>query len=302
MGLPFSGSLQGMDEQQYLEVVNASTREASRYRVVRDYPVAVFRGARATVEPVCFDERIAAFAAVMRSGEFFSHGTAAHLLGLPDRRKTETTPLDVAVAPPMRAARRVGVRSHHLWDEAVEVVHAGYPVADPASTFCHLSSFRSLDELVALGDALVLSNQEGRRRGLRVELAVLAERAAYYRGRGGRRAREAVAFVRVGSESPRETQLRLLLIRAGLPEPELNIELFDAEGCFVARVDLLYCLERVVVEYDGDQHRTDRAQYERDIARIEAIEALGYRVIRVRASGLLDPEGTAARVRRALAL
>lgn len=290
------------EHQQHPGVVNASTSDDSRYRVVRDHPVAVFRGARAAVEPLDFDDRIAAFAAVMRPGEFFSHGTAAHLLGLPDRSATATTPLDVAVSPPMRAARRVGARSHHLWDEAVTVVDARYPVADPASTFCHLSASRTLDELVILGDALGLPDEEGRRRGLRVDLDVLADRAASYRGRGGRRAREAVPYVRVGAESPRETLLRLLLLRAGLPEPELDVELFDSEGRFVARADLLFRLQRVVVvEYDGDQHRTDRRQYERDILRIEAIEALGYRVVRVRASGLIDQDVTVARVRLALA-
>ncbi|NQX04210.1 DUF559 domain-containing protein [Rathayibacter sp. VKM Ac-2856] len=292
-----------MQEERETRIVNASTSELARHRLVAEYPVAVFRGARAEVEPATYGERIAAFAAVMRPGEFFSHATAAHLLRLPDRRATETTPLHVSVAPPMRAARRVGVKAHHLWDEGVSVVDAGYPTTDPASTFCHLADSRSLDELVVLGDALVRPDEEGRRHGLRVDLEILAARTARYRGRGGRRAREAIGFVRVGSESPKETLLRLLLIRAGLPEPELNVELYDADGVFVARVDLLYRDQWVVVEYDGDQHRTDIRQYERDIARSEAIQALGYRHIRVRLSGLLEhPEATAARVRRALGL
>ncbi|ROP57486.1 MULTISPECIES: endonuclease domain-containing protein [unclassified Rathayibacter] len=292
-----------MQDDTETRIVNASTSELARHRLVAEYPVAVFRGARAAVAPMSYGERITAFAAVMRPGEFFSHVTAAHLLQLPDRRATETTPLHVAVTPPMRAARRVGVKSHHLWDEAVTVVDAGYPATDPASTFCHLADSRSLDELVVLGDALLRPDEELGRRGLRVDLEVLAARAARYRGRGGRRAREAVKFVRVGSESPKETLLRLLLIRAGLPEPELNVELYDADGVFVARVDLLYRNQWVVVEYDGDQHRTDTRQYERDIARSEAIQALGYRHIRVRLSGLVDhPEATAARVRRALGL
>ena len=292
-----------MQEERETRIVNASTSELARHRLVAEYPVVVFRGARAEVEPATYGERIAAFAAVMRPGEFFSHATAAHLLRLPDRRATETTPLHVSVAPPMRAARRVGVKAHHLWDEGVSVVDAGYPTTDPASTFCHLADSRSLDELVVLGDALVRPDEEGRRHGLRVDLEILAARTARYRGRGGRRAREAIGFVRVGSESPKETLLRLLLIRAGLPEPELNVELYDADGVFVARVDLLYRDQWVVVEYDGDQHRTDIRQYERDIARSEAIQALGYRHIRVRLSGLLEyPEATAARVRRALGL
>ncbi|MWV59642.1 endonuclease domain-containing protein [Rathayibacter sp. VKM Ac-2754] len=279
----------------------ASRDGESRRRLAAEYPVVAFRGARTDVEPGSYDERIAAYSAIMRPGEFFSHDTAAHLLGLPGPILTELSPLHVSVAPPLRAARRLGVRSHHLWDEAVSVVDAGFPVADPASTFCHLSDSRSADELVVLGDALVRPDEGAGRRGLRVDLEILAERASRFRGRGGRRAREAIGFVRVGSESPMETRLRLLLIRAGLPEPELNVRLFDADGTFVARVDLLYRDQWLVIEYDGDHHRTDKRQYERDIARMEAIEALGYRRIRVRASGIYDhPEATVARVRNAL--
>lgn len=281
--------------------VIASRDGESRRRLAAEYPVVAFRGARAAVEPITYGERIAAYSAVMRPGEFFSHDTAAHLLGLPGRTPTDVTPLHVSVAPPLRAARRVGVRSHHLWDEAVTVVDAGHPVADPASTFCHLSSSRSVDDLIVLGDALVLPDEEGRRHGLRVDLTLLAARVAGYRGRGGRRAREAIGWVREGAESPMETLLRLLLVRAGLPEPELNVELYDGDGHFVARVDLLYREQRVVVEYDGDHHRTDTRQYERDIARSEAIQALGYRHIRIRAAGVFEhPEATVTRVRRAL--
>jgi len=281
--------------------VIASRDGVSRRRLAAEYPAVVFRGARAAVEPLTYGERIAAFSTVMRPGEFFSHDTAAHLLGLPGRTPTEVTPLHVSVAPPMRAVRRVGVISHHLWDEAVSIVDAGYPVADPASTFCHLSASRSVDDLVVLGDALIRPDEKSGRRGLRVDLDLLAGRVAAYRGRGGRRAREAIGWVREGSESPMETLLRLLLVRAGFPEPELNVELFDGEGNFVARVDLLYRDHWVVVEYDGDHHRMDKRQYERDIARSEAIEALGFRHLRIRASGVLEnPAATVERVRRAL--
>jgi hypothetical protein len=288
-----------MDSEQ--AGVTASRDGTTRRGLAAEHPIVVFRGARAAVEPLTFEERIRAYGAVMRPGEFFSHATAAHLLGLPGPRPGVTTPLHVSVAPPQRAARRIGVRSHHLWDPAVTVIDAGYPVADPASTFCHLSDSLSLEDLVVLGDAVVGHDEEGERCGWRIDPEALTSRAVSFRGRGGRRAREAVPWVRAGAESPMETRLRLLLLRAGLPEPELNVELYDDEGRFVARVDLVYRDRRVVVEYDSDQHRTDRDQYERDIRRIEAIEALGYRVVRVRSSGvLLDPEETVVRVRRAL--
>jgi very-short-patch-repair endonuclease len=37
----------------------------------------------------------------------------------------------------------------------------------------------------------------------------------------------------------------------------------------------------VAVEYDGDHHRKDRAQYVKDIARLRMLESLGWTVIRV---------------------
>jgi hypothetical protein len=52
----------------------------------------------------------------------------------------------------------------------------------------------------------------------------------------------------------------------GLPEPELNIDLYAACGRWLARPDFVWRRQRVVGEYDGDQHRTDRSawQYERE--------------------------------------
>lgn len=55
------------------------------------------------------------------------------------------------------------------------------------------------------------------------------------------------------------------------------------------------------MEYDGDYHRTDRVQYEKDLLRIEALRDHAWTVILVRKSGLYgDPLGTVARVTRAL--
>ncbi|MFC4224730.1 hypothetical protein [Lysinibacter cavernae] len=93
-------------------------------------------------------------------------------------------------------------------------------------------------------------------------------------------------MIREGSDSRQETLLRLLLADAGLPEPELNVDVCDSAGNWIARVDLLYSEFGVVVEYDGDQHRTSKRQYERDIHRFEDLMLAMNAVVRVRASGL----------------
>jgi very-short-patch-repair endonuclease len=105
-------------------------------------------------------------------------------------------------------------------------------------------------------------------------------------GRGVRRARSAAELVRVGSESPRESRLRLLAWEAGLPEPVLQFELRDRRDRRVGWFDLAWPEARLIAEYDGDQHRTSTHQYELDISRFDRAADEGWRVLRVRMLGL----------------
>ncbi|MCJ1683490.1 DUF559 domain-containing protein [Rathayibacter sp. VKM Ac-2928] len=127
-----------------------------------------------------------------------------------------------------------------------------------------------------------------------------AEAGRGHEGRGARAVRHALELVREGAESRRETLLRLALAAAGLPEPELQAELVDADGR-IGRVDLLFRRWRVVVEYEGDHHRTDRAQWDRDLIRYERLAAAGWTVVRVASASFdADLSGCTDRVRRAL--
>ena len=179
----------------------------------------------------------------------------------------------------------------------------GMPVIDAGTLFCQLSGMLSLADVVAVGDALVLvpvlRTWDDDRPWLTVD--ELSDRVDSFRGRGKRRAVAALPLVRPGAESRPETLLRLRLAEASLPEPEVNGVLRDGVGRFVARCDLVYREWRVVVEYDGDQHRTSRAQFERDVRRLEELAALGWRVVRVLSRDLFaTPDATVLRVRTAL--
>jgi hypothetical protein len=108
---------------------------------------------------------------------------------------------------------------------------------------------------------------------------LLAER---YRGaRGLNRLREALALVDGGAASPRETWLRLLYIDAGLPRPTTQVPIYDPDGRLLRTCDMGWEDYKVVAEYDGDQHRTDRPQYVKDMRIIPKIERLGHIVLRV---------------------
>ncbi|MDI9890882.1 DUF559 domain-containing protein [Rhodococcus sp. IEGM 1404] len=117
-------------------------------------------------------------------------------------------------------------------------------------------------------------------------------------GRGSKVRRLALDLAVDGSESPKESELRVLLVMAGLPTPECNIEIFHGHR-FVARVDLLYRDARLVIEYDGDYHRDPR-QWSRDQSRRAELESLGYRVTTVTARDFDAPEVLLMRIRRLL--
>ena len=81
----------------------------------------------------------------------------------------------------------------------------------------------------------------------------------------------------------------------------MNVALLDDQGRFLGEVDLLYRAQRVVIEYEGDYHRTDKAKWRSDVLRYERMQDAGYRVIRITADDLKDRAAeTVQRVRMAL--
>jgi very-short-patch-repair endonuclease len=118
----------------------------------------------------------------------------------------------------------------------------------------------------------------------------------YPGARGIRHLRAALDLADPGAESPKETELRLLLVRDGLPRPVTQIRVGRR------RVDMGWPQWKVGVEYDGEQHWTDPAIHAGDIERLEYLAAQGWVIVRVSARQLRqDRAGVIARVRRTLA-
>jgi hypothetical protein len=95
------------------------------------------------------------------------------------------------------------------------------------------------------------------------------------------RLRAALARIRVGAMSPLETDMRLDAVDAGLPEPELDAEVRSVQGRLLGIADGRYRAYRVLIEVEGDHHRTDRRQWARDIEKQAAYAAEGYETVRL---------------------
>jgi very-short-patch-repair endonuclease len=97
------------------------------------------------------------------------------------------------------------------------------------------------------------------------------------------------------AESPMETRLRWMLIQARLPRPQVQTELRNQEGRFVGRADLYYPNARLVIEYDGQNHRDRLVE---DNRRQNLLLSAGFRLLRFTASD--RPEAVTTQVRQAL--
>ena len=233
--------------------------------------------------------------------------SAARLWGLPLPSWAEaSTELTVLRAEGLRACPEAGVRTR-LADLTRIRLHPeplhGLPVTAYADTWFHLADDLPVDLLVAVGDRLVRSRPQWGEEAL-ASRAALAECLQRQRGRRGVvKARAAHALVRDGADSPQETALRLALLDAGLPEPELQIELRDPEfpSRNPATADLGYRRWKIAVQYEGAGH-DDPVQVARDTHRDAVFQRAGWLVVRVsnsdRRAGFA---GTIALIRQAIA-
>ncbi|OFR90971.1 hypothetical protein HMPREF2863_05635 [Micrococcus sp. HMSC067E09] len=177
-------------------------------------------------------------------------------------------------------------------------------VTAPERLWTELATELTDDELVILGDHLI--RRSGRsRRAVREKGPHLLERFRQALDSPGarpqrRRLRAALQRIRIGADSPKETELRLALIAAGLPEPELQIEEWDADysADFPATADMGWRSARIVLQYEGAHHSH---RIDEDVRRDAVFQRKGYTVIRVSASDAKDGfRGVIARVRARL--
>ncbi len=149
----------------------------------------------------------------------------------------------------------------------------------PARTFLDRAAELDLCDLVALGDAML-------RRG-HATAGELERVVRWGRGRRGVvRARLAMGLLDPRSASPMESRVRVILVRAGLPPSDVNGDILDADGDWLACADLIYAAARLIVEYDGRGHLDER-QRRADLRRRNLLTAEGWTVLHVTADDLM---------------
>ncbi|MDX1871707.1 DUF559 domain-containing protein [Mycolicibacterium sp. 120266] len=255
----------------------------TRRGLARDH-VALYRDVyvRRDVE---LTARIRAQAAWLSSGATLAGVSAAAVLGT--EWLNPEAPAEVIRADRHSQAGMV-VRSWKVADGETCRVR-GIECTTPARTAFDLGRRHRDDMAVVVVDAVL--NATG------VTAEDVARIVAAHPGmRGVATLRSVLGLVDGGAESPQETRLRLVLVRAGLPRPQTQIAFPQLR----IRADMGWREWQVIVEYDGVQHWTDARQRSWDIDRIALLEEAGWAVVRVSADMMRRPDVIVARVRAKL--
>lgn len=204
--------------------------------------------------------------------------------------------LEVVVPREAVVPRRAGVRARSAALPVADRRMLGrLPVLRPARAVGDLLCRLPLAEAVVVADAV-------QHAGLVSRPEIALQFDAHVGLRGVQQARRVLDLSDARAESPPESRVRLLLVLGGL-DPTPQLEVFDDEDRWLARVDLGFKAARVAVEFDGREVHLQGAAFVTERRRQNALLAAGWLVLRYTAGDLRDrPAAILAEVRAALCL
>ena len=229
-----------------------------------------------------------------------SHVSAAVLLGIP-LWSTHLGLVHITRARPANGGRSGSLLCHSAAlteDEVIEV--DGIRITSPARTIADLARLLPFEQAVVAADGALFKKLMTRQQ--------LADTVAAISGAPGSRSAARVARFATGlSESVGESRSRVMMHLAGLPEPELQVEVHDAGGRVLGRSDFGWLRGRMLGEFDG------KIKYGRllkpgesagDVVfkekiREDALRDNGSRVVRWVWAELAQPTEVIQRIRRA---
>lgn len=207
-----------------------------------------------------------------------------------------STPVTLIVPPGRRRAdapgtvRRTALPAHDV------VAKYGIPVTSPARTLIDLAAFQPEPFVEECLDVAL-------RRGL-TSIGHLKWRFKQQRTAGISVMRRLVMERERGAVpmSKFETRLFRLIREAGLPLPVRQHPIHTPEGTLVGVVDFAYPNVKLVIEADSFEWHSGRKEFVHDRIRGNRLVAMGYRVLRVTWTQLInDPDGVIAAIRAGFA-
>lgn len=244
---------------------------------------------------------IAATQAQLHPRAVLSHGSAATMWGLPLFRGM------VGAVHVTRDRRGGGVRRSFVFvhgsplSEEDRVIVDGLAVTSLARTAVDLARTLPYDQAVAVADAAGAAGADPARL-----VDALDQARRWY---GAPQARRVLAFADPRSESVGESFSRIRLREAGLPVPDLQLEVFDETGRLLGRSDFAWPEHRTLGEFDGrvkygrlrrPGESVEEAVH-REKVREDAFRDHGWQVARWIWDDLARPQIIAERIRRAFA-
>ncbi|MFV0254045.1 MAG: hypothetical protein ACK5H2_12030 [Beutenbergiaceae bacterium] len=241
--------------------------------------------------------KIAAVARQLTLPMCISHLSAALVWGLPMLH----IPRHTHITQPSKQSVGRGdpdLRRHSAFVEVGDrTILDGVPTTSLERTVLDCARSLWLPEAVAVTDGAL---------NLGLDLDLVQDRLTDMHGwRGVRRARSVLNLARVGAESARESQTRVLLVTNGIAEPILQHEVRTPSGRF--RLDMAWPELMVGLEYDGavkyaelaNGNPVDVVLWEKE--RENALRRLGWTIIRVTYRDLKDTVALIGLVQRTLA-
>jgi uncharacterized protein DUF559 len=243
---------------------------------------------RTTQTPLSFDLAVRAALLVLPGDAALSHVSNLRWRGYDD---VPEFPVHFSTSGCLHV-ERPGLVVHRRQGRLSPTLVRGVPILGPDRTFVDIATQLRERQLLRVGDWLVRYGHTD----------VLALRAFALESHldGVQRARLIAPLVRDRVDSPRESDVRWILMEAELPVPEPNAPIVDEHGVRLAKGDLTYVEFKVIVEHEGWLHERNARQRQRDHLRRERLESDGWRVIVITVEDFTNERAIAWRVYQAL--
>jgi hypothetical protein len=212
---------------------------------------------------------------------------------------TEDTVVHLSVPPAKRARSKPGLVVHRAEYQPLDVIELeGLPafsldlaLADYLCDGDGRTAFAAVDQAMS---GLSEDHCRTLRRNVRDRLVDRRNR------RGIHRAQMLLALATGKAESPPESILRLTVVEAGFPVPEVQFEITAVDGRRLYVLDIAWPELRIALEYDGFAAHEER--HECDAERDARMAGRGWITIRATAVDLREPGRLLAELRDAFKL